>query len=127
MEQNIKELPNVEVIPFLQKNELFKAYRGSAMMLLPTRQECWGLVINEAASFGTPIVSTWGSGAAVEFLAEDYPCYLAQSDNASDLLLKVQNLMEHDSEEYSRFLLKKSLRYSIEECVLAHREALDLF
>ena len=50
---------NVKVIPFLQKSDLEEEYRRCSLLLLPTRQECWGLVVNEAASFGTPIVSTW--------------------------------------------------------------------
>ena len=81
LEEKIKEmnLNNVEVIPFLQKEDLYKEYQECKCMLLPSRKECWGLVINEAASFGCPTISTNGSGAAVEFLeskwivnSEDY-------------------------------------------------------
>jgi len=62
-EANLMSLP--------EDKELEEEYKTCAMLVLPTRQECWGLVINEAASFGMPIVSTWGSGAAVEFLSKD--------------------------------------------------------
>lgn len=55
------------------------------MLILPTRQECWGLVVNEAASFGTAVISTNGSGAAVEFLFEKYPFLLAEPDNDENL------------------------------------------
>ena len=79
-------LTNVEVIPFLQKEELNREYQTCAMLVLPSRKECWGLVVNEAASFGMPVVSTWGSGAAVEFLSEKYPQYLAVPGDAASLL-----------------------------------------
>ena len=69
------QLANVEIISFLQTAALEEEYRKCKMLILPTRQECWGLVVNEAASFGTPVVSTNGSGAAVEFLFEKYPFY----------------------------------------------------
>lgn len=112
---------NVEVIPFLQKEELEKEYRSCSVFVLPSRQECWGLVINEAASFGTPIVSTWGSGAAVEFLAKEYPQYLAVPGNEKSLCNAINTLLESDKEEYSRYLIEKSKEYSIEHGIDAHK------
>lgn len=127
-EQNADTVKNVEIIPFLQKDELYKLYKSSTMLVLPSRQECWGLVINEAASFGTPIVSTWGSGSAVEFLKEDYPQYLAKSSDSESLLCAIKVLQNASLEErskYSEFLKQKAQKYSIENCVKAHIEAFD--
>ena len=121
------EIPeNVTVIPFLQKKELEEQYRSCAMLVLPSRQECWGLVVNEAASFGLPIVSTWGSGAAVEFLGEQYPQYLAQPGDADSLLECIHRLCrEEQKAEYSAFLLEKSREYSIEKSVRMHMMCLN--
>lgn len=117
--------PNVEVIPFLQKQELEDEYKNCAMLVLPTRQECWGLVVNEAASFGTPIVSTWGSGAAVEFLAEKYPQNLAEPGNAQSLYKCIIGEKQgKESGKYSEYLLKKSRKYSVEENVRRHIQAM---
>lgn len=127
-EQLPQPLPNVEVIPFLQKQELERAYQTCAAVVLPSRQECWGLVINEAASFGTPIVSTWGSGAAVEFLGKAYPQFLALPGDAADLYAKIRAFRAMDGEErgaYSRYLLEKSKSYSIEKGVAAHMWGFD--
>ena len=115
---------NAEIIPFLQKQELEEEYRNCAMLVLPSRQECWGLVINEAASFGMPLVSTWGSGAAVEFLSEDYPQFLAKPGDAADLLRGIHDcLKQSNPAEYQRFLLEKSKNYTIEESIRAHLRA----
>lgn len=117
---------NVELIPFLQKQELEQAYQSCAMLVLPSRQECWGLVVNEAASFGTPIVSTWGSGAAVEFLGENYPQYLARPGDGADLLRCIRQCRDdRGTEAYSRFLLEKSKDHHIENNVQACLEALS--
>lgn len=116
--------PNVEIIPFLQKAELEEEYKKCAMLVLPSRQECWGLVINEAASFGMPIVSTWGSGAAVEFLAGAYPQYLAKSGDAENLLKCIRECLEEGTQGYSAFLMEKSKDYSIERSVQVHIDAL---
>ena len=89
------------------------------MLLLPTRYECWGLVINEAASFGCPIVSTTGSGAAEEFLDGKFSKYLVNSNDALELYEKIQMLIndEKEIEEYKNFLIEKSSNYYIERNV----------
>lgn len=118
---------NVEIVPFMQKPELEKEYQKCAMLVLPSRQECWGLVINEAASFGMPIVSTWGSGAAVDFLADDYPRFLAKPGDPDDLLRCI-NLCRtfEDLDGYSKFLLEQSKDYTIEENVRKHLQLLGI-
>ena len=112
---------NVEVIPFLQKADLEKEYKTCRLLVLPSRQECWGLVVNEAASFGTPIVSTWGSGAAVEFLSDDYPQFLAKPGDCHELLDCIYRCLSYaDLSSYRYFLTEKSKQYSIERSVREH-------
>ena len=112
---------NVQIIPFLQKQELETEYQRCGMLLLPSRRECWGLVVGEAASFGMPIVSTRGSGAAVEFLAGDYPQYLAEPGDAADLLRCIRLCRDSGNKStYQAFLLRKAANYTIEKCVQAH-------
>lgn len=117
---------NVEIIPFLQKTELENEYKKCALLLLPTRQECWGLVVNEAASFGTPIVSTWGSGAAVEFLSDSYPQYLAQPGDAMSLLECIRKCIQSNNEAYASYLMDFSKQYSIENSVKAHMSVFEI-
>lgn len=112
---------NVEIIPFLQKEELEKEYQTCGMLVLPSRQECWGLVINEAASYGMPIISTWGSGAAVEFIGDCFPEYLAQPGVPESLLLSVRRaIAEIPNDTYCNYLLAVSRKYTIEACVRAY-------
>lgn len=114
---------NVELISFLQKEALEEEYKNCAVFVLPSRQECWGLVVNEAASFGTPIVSTWGSGAAVEFLGTDYPQLLAQPGNPKLLLDAIKKCLafsNSEKENMGKYLLDKSSLYSVEKSVEVH-------
>lgn len=117
---------NVEFIPFLQKEELNAEYQRCSVFMLPSRQECWGLVINEAAMFGSPIVSTWGSGAAVEFLKEKYSEYLVEPGNSRALYVALKKCMCSNNAEYCSFLKKKSKKYTIEEMVENHLALFDL-
>lgn len=118
-------LANVEVIPFLQRSELDKEYRKCKALILPSRKECWGLVVNEAASFGTPIISTKGSGAAIEFLGVTYPQFLAEPDDVQSLFKVINEFISFPNlNNYSDYLYKKSIHYSIDENVQKHVEVL---
>ena len=113
-------LRNIEIISFLDKQKLYLDYENCKLLLLPSRKECWGLVINEAASFGCPIISTFGSGAAVEFLHENYSELLANQDDDIDLINKIKYLLKQDKSyfnKYSEYLLNMSKKYSIEKNV----------
>ena len=128
LKSKIKELKlnNIEVIPFLEKNDLYNEYKKCKMLVLPSKQECWGLVINEAASFGTPIVSTTGSGAAIEFLKNKYSIFLAKPNNSKDLYEKIIRLMNYkDIDDYKKYLLEKSKKYSIEQSVKIHLDTIS--
>lgn len=120
-------LINVEVVSFLEPEELFGEFLSAGLLVLPSRQECWGLVINEAAVCGCPIVSTWGAGAAVEFLSHDYPQYLAEPGSSDSLALAMLRFLERPDFEkraYSNFLREKAADYTIERMTAAH---LDMF
>lgn len=116
LEEKVKEmkLNNVEVIPFLSKSDLYKEYQECKCLLLSSRKECWGLVINEAASFGCPIVATSGSGAAVEIVDKKMISY--NINDYQSLLDKIYNIND-DLEMYKAELIKKNEKYSIEKSV----------
>jgi glycosyltransferase involved in cell wall biosynthesis len=51
--------------------EIFSIYRNCHALVLPSQREPWGLVINEAAASGLPIVASAGVGAVPELVKED--------------------------------------------------------
>ena len=117
IENDLENYKNIETISFLQKEDLYKEYCKCRLLMLPTRQECWGLVINEASSFGTPIVSTYGSGAAVEFLVDSFPELLAKSGDSESLLGVLNNYLSREDNTISKFLINKCKNYCIERSV----------
>lgn len=60
-------LTNIHFVGFKNKAELAKYYASADIFVLPTREDIWGLVINEAMSFKLPVVSTERCVAAMEF------------------------------------------------------------
>lgn len=59
-------------------------YAAADVFVLPTRQDAWGLVTNEAMYYGTPVVTTDAAGSA--WLVEDADCGLVVSpDDPAEL------------------------------------------
>ena len=118
-------LRNVSVIPFLDQDALAREYQGAGLFVLPSRQECWGLVVNEAAACGCPIVGTWGSGAAIDFISGSYPNLLAKPGDPSSLAQSIKEFYafsDREKRDYSSYLVRKSADYTIESMVEAHLE-----
>ena len=60
-------LKNLHFLSFKDKKELMKYYSAADIFVLPTREDIWGLVINEAMAKGLPIITTNKCIAGVEF------------------------------------------------------------
>lgn len=48
----------VHFIPFQTKEKVSEYYKAADFFVLPTREDIWGLVINEAMAHGLPVVTT---------------------------------------------------------------------
>ncbi len=74
------KLDNVTIIDFLDKKDLYEYYKASDIFILPTREDVWGLVINEAMACGLPVISSDNCIAAQELITPGengfiYPVY----------------------------------------------------
>ena len=69
--QLAEECENVWILPFLKKHELMEYYKAADAFVLPTNEDIWGLVINEALSFRIPIFSTTNCVAAMTIKSPD--------------------------------------------------------
>jgi glycosyltransferase involved in cell wall biosynthesis len=56
--------PNVRFVGRLERDELVPWYAAADAFVLPSLSDQWGMVLNEAATAGLPLVSTNAPGAA---------------------------------------------------------------
>jgi len=118
-----KNIKNVEVIPFMEKEDLNNEYKNCKLLLLTSRKECWGLVINEAASFGCPILASKYAGAAVEFLEGNYDNYLVDPFNIDEITTKIKEYKVDLN--LKKYLINKSEKYTIEQNVKSFSDLID--
>lgn len=113
---------NVHFVGFLNKQELSEYYKAADLFVLPTREDVWGLVVNEAMAYGLPVITTDKCLAGVEMLEEGIG-YIIPSDDVEELtkaLLTVEKKTVFDVDK----VLDKAKEYTIESMVRKHLEIL---
>jgi glycosyltransferase involved in cell wall biosynthesis len=76
----------IEAPGFVEGSVIDEALRSATCLLLPSSREGYGLVVIEAASFGTPSVVVAGDdNAAVELIAEGVNGHVAPTASAKDV------------------------------------------
>lgn len=92
------KLKNIHFIDFLSKDKLSDFYMASNLFVLATREDTWGLVINEAMAKGLPIITTNRCVAGLELVEDGKNGYLIEINNVKQLRGKIIDLIR-DSEK----------------------------
>lgn len=121
----VNKLKNVHFVGFKTKDELKKYYKAADAFVLPTREDIWGLVINEAMAYGLPVVTTNRCNAGLELIQNGVNGYLISTDSVFELREAMIKAVQ-ESEELGRNSLKIIKDYTIETMVDDHISALKL-
>ena len=108
----------VEFVPFVGKQELTDYYQLADYFVFPTREDIWGLVINEALAYGLPIISTNQCAAMVEIKQHYDIGEIVNADDVGELSKALQELI--DDQTYaskSNNALLAAKNYTIEATV----------
>lgn len=99
----------MKVIPYLDKNdpvqyrELEQLYLKSDFLLLPTRNECFGLVFCEANAFGLPVITTRTGGVPEVVRDGENGCLLPVSARGGAYAEAIAGLYR-DEQRYARLV-----------------------
>ena len=124
---NTKGLKNVKIVDFQSKESLKQYYRASDVFIMPTREDIWGLVVNEAMAQGLPIISTDAALSACELVLNGVNGYLIFPDDQKALSDKLYGIIDDDQMIF--MMGKESIKiisnYTIENMAKAHIEILE--
>lgn len=108
---------NVHFIGFKKIDELNKYYKAADIFVHPTREDIWGLVINEAMAKGLPVITTDHCIAGMELLTERTGAIIPP--NNEKLLGEAIKLMINNKKNVTEILLKIR-QYTLEKMVEKH-------
>lgn len=78
-------LNNIRYVSFADKETVKKYYKAADIFVLPTREDTWGLVVNEAMAAALPVITTTACVAGVELIENDQNGYLLQPEDWQSL------------------------------------------
>lgn len=119
-EENIK---NVEFLPFMDSIKLYRLMQQCDCFVFPSLNDIWGLVINEAAANGMPIISSRGALSAVEMQQYSDGIILYDGLDVDDLASKMKTVSLLDETGLSRLSVSNiavAADYTIESMVERH-------
>lgn len=115
--KNKYKMDNLHFIDFMDKNEILKWYRAADLFVLPTREDIWGLVINEALAQGLPTVTTDKCIAGLELIVNKKNGFIVKCEDEESLLQITESFFEKSEADIC--LMKKEAlsiikKYTIE-------------
>ncbi len=124
-------LKNVHFIDFQREAELKKYYMAADIFVLPTREDIWGLVVNEAMAAGLPVITTDKCVAGLELIgygdSGDDNCQkcgkIIKSESVSELEKAIKEYVEMPDwkiKKEAENSLKKIADYTIEKMAESH-------
>lgn len=118
------KLKNVNFVDFKSKADLKDYYKAADIFVLPTREDIWGLVINEAMACGLPIITTDSCVAGLEMVRDSREGYIISTEDSASLSKKIRLLLDSEGlrEEISNNCLKRIKEYTIENMAARHLE-----
>lgn len=110
------KLDNVHFVGFKTKEELKEYYKVADLFVLPTREDIWGLVINEAMAFGLPVITTNKCVAGLELIENNKNGYIVEVEDVEDLKNKINYILRNDvvRKEMMQQNIDKIKNYTIE-------------
>lgn len=113
-------LYNVHFLGFQKKERLALLYKAADLFVLPTREDIWGLVINEALAYGLPTITTDRCVAGLELIEDGVNGYVVPVGDAETLAEKIKAVLAADREKMGRAALEKVKPYTLENMARTH-------
>ena len=115
-------LNNVRFVEFMDKRALAGWFLAADVFTLPTREDMWGLVINEAMANALPVVTTDRCVAGVELVADGVNGYLVPVEDPVLLATRIREILDDDALRASMAAesLKRIRSSTIEQMARVH-------
>ncbi|QHI72090.1 glycosyltransferase family 4 protein [Aminipila terrae] len=118
------KLENINFIGFKTQEELKKYYLAADLFVLPTREDIWGLVVNEAMAFGLPVITTNKCVAGLSMITDGKNGWIIPVEEHAVLADKINVFFRNEDkiQEMNSEAIETAKEYSIEKMALKHIE-----
>lgn len=121
-------IENVYFVDFMPKEKLWKYYQAADLFVLSTRDDPWGLVVNEAMANALPVITTTRCIAGLEMVEDGVNGFLYEPEDMERLkeILFSFSCGKESLVAMSQASLETAGKYTIERMVETHCRYMDL-
>lgn len=122
--QLIKELnvKNVHFVDFMLPKKLKEYYMAADVFVHPTREDIWGLVVNEAMACGLPVVTTDRCIAGLEMITDDCIGMIVPVEDVCAIHGAIGKILAESNRVSQLKILEQARRYTVEKMARCHME-----
>jgi len=95
---DLNGIPGVELLGFVQPNDLPGVMRAARCLVLPSLWEPWGVVVQEAAASGLPVIASHNCGAVTAYLRDGVNGYIVppRAAEIASAMVRVSGATENE-------------------------------
>ena len=90
--------PKIEHVGFVQPENMHHYLEKSGIFILPSTREPWGVVVQEMAAAGLPLICSNAIGAASAFLENNRNGFRFEANDEQDLEHALRSIMQKDQQ-----------------------------
>lgn len=83
----------VHLLGYCPYERLPLLYAASDVFVFPTREDAWGMVLNEAMSAGLPVISTNRAGASLDLIVDGVTGFIVETGNVEAFAASLNRLI----------------------------------
>ncbi len=125
LEKKKEGVENVYILDNPGDEEICKYYAIADLFVLPSREEVWGLVANQALAAGLPVVISDHTGASVDVVEDGINGYIFKSGSVTDLADKIDKVLDQKPKKMENESEKKMKQFMPQETVKGVLAALE--
>lgn len=117
---------NVFIYDYMPHDQIMTYLKASDCFIMPTREDIWGLVVNEAMSVGLPVISSDKCTSANELVENGVNGYIYSVEDTDALANIVNNEFSIcDKFSFSQNALNRISSYTYENIIEGHIKVLE--
>lgn len=117
---------NIHYIGFTNPEKLKKYYQAADIFVFPTREDIWGLVINEAMACGLPIITTDKCIAGLELVEANKNGFIIPINSPQDIIKSIEYCYQNDNYiKFGTHSLSIIRQYTFEKMAKRHMEVFE--
>jgi glycosyltransferase involved in cell wall biosynthesis len=122
-----RNFSEVAFLPHVQQSDLPAVYAAADILVFPTVEDIWGLVVNEAMACGLPVLVSRFAGCARDLVVNEKTGVFFDPDDIADLSEKMRAVLngKYSLEDMGKAAKERASRFTIEAMAWQFRLAVD--